>query len=352
MIALFGVLSFLAFVITVLTAIILKIKKKPAKFWGLGALISFILFVICIAFSPDDIEYTEEENSTASKQEQKQSKDNKKDDKDKKQDEHKNDDKSKHEKQDKKNDDKDKKLKDHKEKSSKDENNNVKTNDKTKEDKSYKKDTDNNVVKFVRVVDGDTVVLKENGKEDTYRLLLIDTPETEHPQKDIEPYGPEASERTLDLVSSASKLTIEYDKGDKLDKHGRKLVYLYADGKMVNDVLVREGLARVKYIYPPNVTHLDQLKASQSKAKQEKLNIWSDEEHITEEDTTEEEPLTEEIPEEYNTPDTDVDVPEKNDIPTPPSTGVDKPKPGEITRGMPGYDASKDRDKDGIINEQ
>ena len=44
---------------------------------------------------------------------------------------------------------------------------------------------------------------------------------------------------------------------------------------MVNGAVVRQGLARVTYIYPPNNTFEQMLKVSQSKAQAEKLNIWS-----------------------------------------------------------------------------
>ena len=44
---------------------------------------------------------------------------------------------------------------------------------------------------------------------------------------------------------------------------------------MVNEAVVRQGLARVTYIYPPNNTFEQMLKVSQSKAQVEKLNIWS-----------------------------------------------------------------------------
>ena len=43
----------------------------------------------------------------------------------------------------------------------------------------------------------------------------------------------------------------------------------------MNDEVVRQGLARVTYIYPPNNTFEQMLKVSQSKAQAEKLNIWS-----------------------------------------------------------------------------
>ena len=52
-------------------------------------------------------------------------------------------------------------------------------------------------VLVVRVIDGDTVEL-ENG--DRVRYLGIDTPETVHPDKPVECYGPEATERNKELV--------------------------------------------------------------------------------------------------------------------------------------------------------
>jgi len=46
--------------------------------------------------------------------------------------------------------------------------------------------------KVVRIVDGDTVVLLIQGKKTRVRLIGVDTPETVHPQKPVQPYGREA----------------------------------------------------------------------------------------------------------------------------------------------------------------
>ena len=51
--------------------------------------------------------------------------------------------------------------------------------------------------KVIRVIDGDTVELK-NGER--LRYNDIDTPETVHPSKPIECYGPEASKENKELV--------------------------------------------------------------------------------------------------------------------------------------------------------
>ena len=51
--------------------------------------------------------------------------------------------------------------------------------------------------KVIRVIDGDTVEL-ENGER--VRYLGIDTPETVHPEKPVECFGTEATERNKELV--------------------------------------------------------------------------------------------------------------------------------------------------------
>ncbi|MEJ7540868.1 thermonuclease family protein [Staphylococcus intermedius] len=130
-------------------------------------------------------------------------------------------------------------------------------------------------VELVKAVDGDTAKLKYEGKTETFRFLLIDTPETKHPRVGKQPFGQEASDRTAELLKNAKKIEVEFDVGQKKDKYHRYLAYIYVDGKMVNDILVKEGLAKVGYVYPPNTRHLAKLEKSQKAAQKAKLGIWS-----------------------------------------------------------------------------
>ncbi|NSP41732.1 thermonuclease family protein [Enterococcus faecalis] len=128
---------------------------------------------------------------------------------------------------------------------------------------------------FVRHVDGDTTVLRIDGKERKVRFLLIDTPETVKPNTKVQPFGLEASNRTKELLSTATEITFEYDKGDKTDRYGRALGYIFVDGVLLQETLVREGLARVAYVKEPNTKHLSELEQAQEQAKSESLGIWS-----------------------------------------------------------------------------
>lgn len=130
-------------------------------------------------------------------------------------------------------------------------------------------------VEFIRVKDGDTIVVQYENQEHTVRYLLTDTPESVHPSKQPEPFGKEASTRNEELLQSG-RLTIEFDVGERFDKYGRLLAYVYVDGESVNEKLIREGLARVAYVHPPNTRHLDRFTQAEELAKREKLGIWSD----------------------------------------------------------------------------
>jgi len=128
----------------------------------------------------------------------------------------------------------------------------------------------------VSVTDGDTIKVKfSNGKIETVRLLLIDTPETVHPSKPVQPCGPEASAFTKKMLPAGSTVKLEFDVQER-DKYGRLLAYVYVGGKSVQKALLAEGLAKVA-VYPPNVKYVDEYRAIEAKAKAAKKGIWADE---------------------------------------------------------------------------
>lgn len=128
-------------------------------------------------------------------------------------------------------------------------------------------------VEFSKCTDGDTAHFLIDGKDTTVRFLAIDTPEY---TKEKEPYGKEASAFTCDAIKHANQIHLEYDDGsDKTDKYGRDLAWVFVDGKLLQKMLVEEGLAEVAYLYG-DYSYTDELQKAQGKAKLEKLNLWSD----------------------------------------------------------------------------
>ena len=155
---------------------------------------------------------------------------------------------------------------------------------------SFSKEVPKNSVKAIleRVVDGDTMKLKldETGEIITLRLLLVDTPESVKKGVEPQPYSIEASNFTKNTLLSGDTVYIEYDEGDKTDKYGRHLGYLWfysnddCNWQMFNEKLISEGYARVGYIYSQK-GYLNKLYNAQDYAKLNKLNIWSVEGYVT-----------------------------------------------------------------------
>jgi len=135
-------------------------------------------------------------------------------------------------------------------------------------------------VELVKTIDGDTIKVRYEGKEQNLRYLLIDTPETNHPQLGKQPFGQRAKERNQELMNSG-KLEIEFDIGEQVDKYGRLLAYVYIDGESIQEKLIEEGLARVAYVYPPNTRHLDPYEKAQERAKKNGIGIWTLEDYVS-----------------------------------------------------------------------
>jgi micrococcal nuclease len=133
----------------------------------------------------------------------------------------------------------------------------------------------NDIVKFSKCVDGDTAKFLLDGKELNTRFLAVDTPETKHPQKGVEPFGPEASEYTCNKLKNAKTIKLEYDKAaGKTDKYGRYLAWVWVDGSLLNKELISKGLAKVAYLYG-KYTYTAELQQAEQVAKYNNLNIWS-----------------------------------------------------------------------------
>lgn len=110
---------------------------------------------------------------------------------------------------------------------------------------SYFVSTDKYTVIYDHTIDGDTICLIENSIKQNYRLLYVDTPEY---TKEIEPFGKEAKELTQSLLENASSIQIEYQTDNETeDKYQRKLVWVFVDGKLLQEELAKAGLVEDVY---------------------------------------------------------------------------------------------------------
>ena len=132
--------------------------------------------------------------------------------------------------------------------------------------------TANPNVRVIEVVDGDTIVVEfANGATDTVRLLGVDTPETMHPTKGVQCFGPEASAFTTErLLGQAVRLESDIEHRDVYD---RRLAYVSLDGARFNDEILRRGYARFLVI-PPNDAHARALLAAELDARHHRRGLW------------------------------------------------------------------------------
>ncbi|MDR1020720.1 MAG: thermonuclease family protein [Synergistaceae bacterium] len=133
-----------------------------------------------------------------------------------------------------------------------------------------------------RVIDGDTVEIAYNGKKESVRLIGVDTPETKHPTKGVQPYGPEASAFTKESLEGRS-VWLEWDV-EQRDRYGRLLAYVWTARpsgrtdkeireKMFNARLLLDGYAQLA-TFPPNVRYVDFFKAYQTEARESDRGLW------------------------------------------------------------------------------
>ncbi|AMW33250.1 micrococcal nuclease [Fervidobacterium changbaicum] len=134
----------------------------------------------------------------------------------------------------------------------------------------------------VEVIDGDTIKVDLGGEKYKVRLIGVNTPETNHPVKRVEPYGPEAKAFTKKILTGR-KVYLEFDVQEK-DRYGRLLAYVWLEKpsqitddeirtKMFNAILLLEGYAQVMTIQP-NVKYVDYFLRYQREALEAGKGLW------------------------------------------------------------------------------
>lgn len=120
-----------------------------------------------------------------------------------------------------------------------------------------------------QVNDGDTVVLAGGTR---VRYIGINAPEIGDAREGSEPFAQAARKFNRRLVLH-QKVRLEYDR-ERQDHYGRHLAYVFLeDGTMVNETVLRAGLAFCLY-RSPNDRHRQRLLAAQREALQAGRGIW------------------------------------------------------------------------------
>lgn len=104
------------------------------------------------------------------------------------------------------------------------------------------------------------------------RYIGVETPGAGMFNRPLEPFGRQAAERNVALVEGRD-VELEQDVSD-VDANGFLVRYVYVDGAMVNEVLLREGLAKLGSANADR-RHRSNLEAAQEVARTAPLNVWT-----------------------------------------------------------------------------
>jgi micrococcal nuclease len=126
------------------------------------------------------------------------------------------------------------------------------------------------------VVDGDTLRVREADGDLAYvRLVGIDTPEDVKPEYPTECGGHAAARSMEALAPEGATVRLRYDSvAGEEDTFGRTLAHAFVDGRQLELIQLRRGLA---YVYRYDGQHfegLDRFYAAQDQARSADRGVW------------------------------------------------------------------------------
>ncbi len=125
-------------------------------------------------------------------------------------------------------------------------------------------------------IDGDTAHFTQSGTSVIIkvRFLGVDTPESTGL---IEEWGKAASTFTEEALTNATTIVLESNgSAPEVDGNGRHLAWVWVDGKLLNLMLIQEGLAKVSNVDGSDYNSV--LYDADLQSQKLKLKIWSDDE--------------------------------------------------------------------------
>lgn len=125
-----------------------------------------------------------------------------------------------------------------------------------------------------RFVDGDTITVDMNGRDETVRFIGVDTPETHKPNTPVQCYGPEASAYTEQRIGTKRVQLVSDPLSTNRDRYNRLLRYVYLpDGTDLNQELIAKGYA-FYYPYFP-FTKSSDFNLAEKTAMNSRLGLWN-----------------------------------------------------------------------------
>lgn len=144
--------------------------------------------------------------------------------------------------------------------------------------------------KLLSVIDGDTIIIDNQGVNTKVRMIGIDTPESVHEDESKNTvYGTYASDYTKELLKNVDTVYLTYDV-ELTDQYNRLLAYVWLEEptdvddineietKMVNYNLLANGYA-VNKVYMPNNKYAEQFDIARCDAQKQEIGLWQYDEY-------------------------------------------------------------------------
>ena len=135
--------------------------------------------------------------------------------------------------------------------------------------------SDRQIATLVRVVDGDTIRVEVNGRENTIRIIGLDTPESVDPRKPVECFAREATAELKRLLSDETiYLESDTSQGEQ-DKYGRLLRHVFTkQGQNVAREMIAHGYGH-EYTYDDAYRYQSDFREAQASAESRLLGLWA-----------------------------------------------------------------------------
>lgn len=127
----------------------------------------------------------------------------------------------------------------------------------------------------LEVLDGDTIIVDMDGRAETIRMIGLDTPEKNHPDKPVQCFAQAASDNLAKLISF-SPVRLEADPlSQNRDRYDRLLRYVYLeDDTLLNAKQIEQGFAFAYLSFP--FSKSEQFKRLEIQAETAGRGLWSD----------------------------------------------------------------------------
>jgi micrococcal nuclease len=128
--------------------------------------------------------------------------------------------------------------------------------------------------RVTKISDGDTISVDMAGKQESVRMIGVDTPETHKPNTPVQCFGTEASDFTHRMLGG-KQVRLEADPtNDDRDRYGRLLRYVYLeDGSLYQKNLIAGGFGFAYTSFP--FQKKAEFEQAQADAQAAKRGLWS-----------------------------------------------------------------------------